>query len=131
MAGMYDAAPHDGGLPELFDSSPDVPVHTSAAAETGFLLGLAALLAAPFAVMHGLVLGVGAVAAFLALVGLGATSRPNVSGRALAPFGLLFALAALVLVGLRYLGVDTTFGDPFVPTIGGWLEDLNSLFPRP
>lgn len=131
MAGMYDAAPHDGGLPELFESSLEVPVHTSAAAELGFLLGLVVLIAAPFSVMHGLVLGAGGVSAVLALVGLGTTSRPNVGGRALAPLGLLFAVVALVLVGLRYLGVDTTFGDPFVPTIGDWLEDLNSLFPRP
>lgn len=131
MSGTSHAAPDDGGLPALFESSPEVPVHTSAAAETGFLLGLFALAAAPFAVMHGLVLGIGSLAVLLAVVGLGITSRPNVGGRALAPFGLVLALIALALVGLRYLGVDTTFGDPLVPTISAWLENLNSLFPRP
>lgn len=131
MAGMYEAAPHDGGLPELFESSPEVPVHTSAAAEVGFLLGLVVVLAAPFSVMHGLVLGAGGVGVVLAVVGLGTTSRPHVGGRALAPVGLVLAVVALILVGLRYLGVDTAFGDPFVPTIGDWLEDLNSLFQKP
>lgn len=90
MATMHGAAPDDDGIQRLFDSSPDVEVHTSAAAEGAFLLGLAALLAAPFAVMQ--------VAA---------------------------------LVRLRYLGLDTGFRDRFVPTMGGWLESLNSRFPHP
>lgn len=131
MTGTFGAAPDGDGLRGLMDSSPEVPVHTSAAAETGFLLGLFALMAAPFGVMHGLVLGVAPVAVLLSLVGLGTTSRPYVGGRSLAPFGLLCALAALTLVGLRYLGVDTTFGDLLVPTINGWLEDLNALLPSP
>lgn len=131
MTGMFDATPDGDGLRALLDSSPEVPVHTSVAAETGFLLGLFSLAAAPFAVMHVLVLGTGSVAVLLSFVGLGATHRPYVGGRSLAPFGLLCALIALVLVGLRYLGLDTTFGDLLTPTITGWLEKLNALLPSP
>jgi len=131
MTATYGAAPDDDGLPALFDGSPEVTAHTSAAAEIAFLLGLVAMAAAPFAVMHVVALGSAAVGALLALVGVAATSRPNVSGRVLAPLGLAFAVAALGLVGLRYLGLDTAFGDPLLPTIGGWLESLNSRFPRP
>jgi hypothetical protein len=119
----------DDDLSALFEGSPDFPVHTSAAAELGLLLGLFAILAAPFSVMHALSLGTAAVAAALGLVGVATTSRPNVAGRALAPLGLGFSLAALALVGLRHLGVDTAFGDELVPTLGAWLDALNSYLP--
>jgi len=131
MATTYGAAPDDDGIQALFNSSPDAESRTSAAAETAFLLGLIALGAAPFAVMHVVALGAAAVAVLLALVGVATTSRPNISGRALAPLGLAFAVAVLVLLGLRYLGLDTAFGDPLVPTLGMWLESLNAHFPRP
>lgn len=131
MATVPGAAPQDDGIQRLFDSSPDVEVHTSAAAGGAFLLGLVGLVAAPFAVMHVVAMGVATVGVVLALVGVATTSRPNVGGRALAPLGLVFAVISLVVVGLRYLGLDTAFGDRFVPTIGGWLEGLNSRFPRP
>lgn len=131
MATTHGAAPDDGGLPALFDSSPDRGVHTSAAAGIGFLLGLVSLVAAPFAVMHAFTLVVAGAAALLSLAGVVTTSRPDVGGRALAPLGLALAVTAGVLVGLRYLGVDTAFGDPLVPTIAGWLDSLNSLLPRP
>lgn len=128
----HAAAPQgEGGLDALLDASPDLGVHTSAAAELGFLLGLAAALAAPFSIMHGLALGFGAVGAAASFVGVVATSRANVAGRALAPWGLLFALAALTVVGVRYLGLDTAFGDTLLPTIGGWLEAINERLPRP
>ena len=39
----------------LFAGSPDLEVHTSAAAETALLVGLVAINAAPFSVMHGAV----------------------------------------------------------------------------
>jgi hypothetical protein len=119
------------GLSALFEASPDPQVHTSAAAELGLLLGLFALLAAPFSVMHALSLGSAVLAAVLAVVGLATTSRPTVAGRALAPVGLSFSLIALGLVGLRYLGVDTAFGDELVPTLGNWLTALNSMLPPP
>ncbi len=128
---MPGAAPEDDGIQRLFEGSPDVEVHTSAAAECAFLLGLFSLAAAPFAVMHVVALGTALVSLLLALVGVATTSRPNVSGRALAPLGLIFAVTALAVLGLRYVGLDTAFGDRFVPTIGDWLESLNSRFPRP
>ena len=127
----YGAAPDDGDLEGLFEASPDPGVHTSAAAETAFLLGLIALLAAPFSVMHTLSLGAAVASAFLAFVGVAMTSRPHVAGRMLAPLGLFLALTALVLVGLRYLGLDTAFGDPLVPTLHEWLVLLNSSIPHP
>lgn len=127
----YGVSPEDDGLGALFDSSPDIGVHTSAAAETGLLLGLLALAAAPFSVMHIVSLAAAAAGFFFSLVGVANTSRPNVAGRALAPIGLLFSFAALVMVGLRYVGLDTAFGDGLLPTIGGWLDDLNARFPRP
>lgn len=127
----YGAAPDEGDLSALFEASPDPEVHTSAAAETAFLLGLIALVAAPFSVMHTLTLGTAVASAFFALVGLAMTSRPHVAGRMLAPLGLFLALGALVLVGLRYLGLDTAFGDPLVPTLHEWLVLLNSFVPLP
>lgn len=125
------ASPRDGGLGALFESSPDRPVHTSVAAETSFLLGLLALVAAPFSLMHSASLVLAGVGAVCGLVGVATTSRPDVAGRGLAPVGLFCSLAVLVLVGLRYLGVDTAFGDDLLPTILGWLEDLNAAFQRP
>lgn len=127
----FGAAPGDGNFQRLFDRARVVETHTSAAAELGFLLGLFAIGAAPFAVMHVVALGLAALGAILAVVGVMATSRPNVSGRMLAPLGLVLALAAAALVGMRYLGVDTAFGDRMMPTITDWLENLNSRFPKP
>lgn len=125
----YGAAPDDGSLQELFEASPDREVHTSAAAEVAFVVGLVSIGAAPFSVTHGLSLAAGVLAAVVGLVGVATTSRPNVAGRMLAPVGLFFALTALVLAGMRYLGVDTAFGDGLVPTPRGWLDSLNSWMP--
>jgi hypothetical protein len=126
----YGASPDDGGLRALLDSSPAPLVHTSVAAEAAFLLGLVALCAAPFSVMHAMSLGVAVAGVFFGLVGMAAASRPNVSGGVLAPVGLLSALAALSVVGLRYLGLDTAVGDELVPTIREWLEALNGYLPK-
>jgi len=127
----FGAAPDDGSFQELFEASPDREVHTSAAAETGFLVGLVAILAAPFSVTYGLSLVTGVLGAAFGLVGVATTSRPNVAGRVLAPFGLFLGMTALAMVGMRYLGVDTAFGDGLVPTIRGWLDALNSRLPLP
>lgn len=127
----HGAAPDDGGIQALFERSPDPGVHTSAAAELGFLCGLVGLVAAPFAVMHAFTIVVAVAGILLSLVGLVATGRPNVGGGALVPLGLALAATAGLLVGLRYLGVDTAFGDALVPTIAGWLDRLNTLLPRP
>lgn len=127
----HGAVPDDGPLSALFDSSPDREVHTSAAAELGLLLGLLSVLAAPFSIMHVLSLGSAAVGGLLALAGVVRTSRPDVAGRALAPLGLALCFVTAVLVGLRYLGLDTAFGDRLVPTIAEWLDNLNAHFPQP
>jgi hypothetical protein len=127
----YGAAPEDGGLQELFEASPDQEVHTSAAAETAFVLGLVALVSAPFSMMHGISFAAGAAGALCGLVGVATTSRPNVAGRMLVPAGLFFSVTALVLIGLRYLNVDTAFGDGLVPTLSDWLDSLNSRLPAP
>jgi drug/metabolite transporter (DMT)-like permease len=128
----YGAAPEEeGGLQALFESSPEPGVHTSAAAELGFLLGLVALAAAPFSMTLGLTLGTGSAAAVMGFIGVVTTSNPYVAGRALAPAGLAFALIALALVGLRYVGLDTAFGDDLIPAIGEWLDMLNTRLPTP
>lgn len=127
----HDVSPDDGGLGALFETSPDRPVHTSAAAEASFVLGLVGLVSVPFSLMHGVSLAAGLAAAVLGLVGVATTSRPAVAGRALAPVGLLAALVVLALVGLRYLGVDTAFGDAMVPGILDFLRDVNDSLPRP
>lgn len=126
----YGTSPEEGGIRALFENSPAVRVHTSASAETAFLLGLIALGAAPFAVTQGVALTAGGLGIFFAVVGVATASRPNVSGGVLAGIGVLLSCAALVLVGLRYVGLDTAFGDGWVPTIRGWLDDLNALLPR-
>lgn len=127
----FGATPEDGGLQGLLAASPDNGVHTSAAAEIAFVLGLVALAAAPFSGTYAFSLAAGALGFVFGFVGLASTSRPNVAGQALAPMGLFLGCVAMVLVGLRYLGVDTAFGDDLVPTLQGWMESLNSRIPRP
>lgn len=114
----------------LFKGTSDKRVHTSAAAELGMLLGLFALLAAPFSVMHTVVLGTAALGFALSFVGMASTSRPHVAGTALVPMGLASSLVALVLVGVRYLGMDTAFGDELLPSLAGWLAEPNSRIPQ-
>jgi hypothetical protein len=126
----YGASSEDSGIQGLLESSPDVRVHTSASAETAFVLGLIALCGAPFSVMHVLTLVLGALGIFFAVVGVATASRPYVAGGGLAGIGVLFSFAALVLVGLRYLGLDTAYGDDWLPTIRNVLDDLNGLIPR-
>lgn len=120
-----------GGFEELFASSPDPRVHTSVAAVAGFVLGLVGLASAPFSLLFALTLVVAGGGALLAMIGVVTSGRPGVAGRALAPVGLLISLAALTLVGLRYAGLDTAVGDAAVPTLLGWLHDLNDWVPSP
>ena len=127
----YGAPPGDGGLDALLESSPDPHAHTSAAAETSFLLGLVAAASAPLLVMHAFALVTGAAAILLGLVGMVRTSRPEIAGTALTPAGLILAVVALITVGLRYLGVDTAYGDDALPTIRSWLDTLNGRLPSP
>jgi hypothetical protein len=121
----------DDSLGGLFEVSPDRPIHTSVAAELSFVLGLVALVAVPFSLMHAASAGVAGLGAVLGVVGMATTSRPDVAGRVLAPLGLFFSLVALTLVGLRYFGLDTAFGDALAPSILSWLEALNEWFPNP
>ena len=85
----------------------------------------------PFALTMALSAGLAAVALVTSIVGMARASRPDVAGGVLAAVGLVLALAALALVGLRYLGIDTAFGDASVPTIRDWLHSLNGLLPSP
>lgn len=121
----------DDGLSGLFEASPDRPIHTSAAAELSFVLGLVSLCAMPFSLMHAASLVTAGLGAVLGVVGMATTSRPDVAGRVLAPLGLFFCLTVLTLVGLRYFGLETAFGDALVPTILSWLDALNGWFPNP
>ncbi len=121
----------DDGLSGLFEASPDRPIHTSAAAELSFVLGLVSLFAMPFSLMHAASVVTAGLGAVLGVVGMATTSRPDVAGRVLAPLGLFFCLTVLTLVGLRYFGLETAFGDALVPTFLSWLEGLNAWFPNP
>ena len=85
----------------------------------------------PFSLMHAASVVTAGLGAVLGVVGVATTSRPDVAGRVLAPLGLFFCLTVLTLVGLRYFGLDTAFGDTLVPTILSWLESLNASFPNP
>ncbi len=91
-----------------------------------FLAGLVAAFTAPFTAVRALSLIAGVIALAFVLVGMAATSRPHVAGRALVPAGLMLALASLVMIGMGYAGYDTAFGDAAVPTLSGWLADLQS-----
>jgi hypothetical protein len=121
----------EDALGALFDSSPARDVHTSAAAGTAFLAGLVAALAAPFSLMLAVCLGIAVLALVTSVVGLARSSRPAVAGGLLASVGLVLGLLALTLVGLRYLGIETAFGDALVPTLTEWLTTLNGLVPAP
>ena len=119
----------DDALGALFDSSPARTVKTSAAAETAFVVGVFALLATPFSLMAALCLGLAAVGLVTAVLGMARASRRGTSGGVLAAVGLVSSLAAAAVIGLRYLGIDTAFGDAMVPTLADWLRSLNDLLP--
>jgi hypothetical protein len=120
-----------GELGTLFDSSPARAVHTSGAAVTAFVLGLFSILAVPFSLWMTFSAGLAAVALVASIIGLARASRPDVAGGLLASLGLVLALGTLALVGLRYLGIDTAFGDGSEATIRDGLDWLNGLLPKP
>lgn len=133
MTLAYDAAAEDespGALGTLFDSSPAPDVQTSAAAETGFVLGLLAVLAVPFSLTAGLSVVLAAVAVVTSIVGLARASRLRFTGSVLASVGLVLALAALAIVALRYAGVDTAVGDDLASPLHDALSALNDLLPK-
>jgi hypothetical protein len=118
-------------LGTLFDSSPARSVQTSAAAVTGFVLGLLAAATVPFSLTLAASTAMAVVALVASIVGMARASRPTVAGGLLASVGLVLALASLALFGLRYLGLDTTFGDGLVPALHDGLAWLNGLLPSP
>lgn len=120
-----------GALGTLFETSPAYDVQTSAAAETAFVLGLLAALTVPFSLTMALSVAMAGVALVSSIVGLARASKPRFTGGVLSSLGLVLALLSLALVGLRYLGLETTFGDDFVPTLRDWLVSLNGLLPTP
>jgi len=120
-----------GTLGALFDNSPARKVHTSAAAEIGFVAGLLALLAMPFSLTMALCLGLSAVGLVTSVVGMARASRTDVAGGLLASVGVVLSLATSAVVGMRYLGIDTALGDSLVPALEDSLRSLNTLFPKP
>lgn len=120
-----------GAFGALFDSSPARSVQTSLAAVTGFVLGLLAVLAVPFPLMMVLSGALAAVALVASVIGMARASRADVAGGLLASIGLVLALATMALIGLRYVGIDTAFGDALVPTLVDWMDALNLLLPTP
>jgi hypothetical protein len=120
-----------GALGTLFESSPARSVQTSAAALTAFVLGLLAVLAVPFSLTMALCVGLAAVALVSSVVGMARASKPGIAGGLLASVGMVLSLVTLALVGLRYLGLDTAFGDGLAPTFTDWLDALNTLLPTP
>jgi hypothetical protein len=121
----------DGALGALFESSPDLGVSTSAAAVVAFLAGLSAILTAPFSLTMALSIGLAAVALVTSVVGLARASKATVAGGLLASLALVLSLATAALIGLRYAGIDTAFGDGAQPTLTDWLAALNDLVPAP
>jgi hypothetical protein len=115
----------------LFDHSPARHVQTSAAAEVAFLCALVALMASPFSLMMAVCVGLAAVGVVLGILGMARASRPDAAGGLLAALGLVLSLATLAVVGLRYAGIDTAFGDGLLPSLADGLRTLNDLLPRP
>ena len=103
----------------------------SVAAESAFLLGLAALLTAPFSALFAVTVVLALAATGLGIIGMITTRDPDLAGSALAPLGMMIGLVAAGLVGLRYLGLDTAFGDDFAPWFWQTLQTLNGHLPQP
>lgn len=120
-----------GHLGELFERSPVDPAHTAPAAEIAFLLGLVALGTAPFSLTYGLCAMVAGLCVVSSVVGLAQASRDGAAGTVLAATGLVLSLAALTILGLRFTGLDTAFGDAWLPHLHTGLEKLTDLVPTP
>ena len=114
------------GLSELFDASPAAEARTSAAAVLAFVAAVGALLTAPFSTTFALSFGLACLGVLAGLVGLVVTSRPDRTGSALAPWALVGSLIALALLGLRYTGLDTAFGDRLAPGLLALLRNANA-----
>jgi hypothetical protein len=118
-------------LQALFDDSPAPRARTSMVAVSALFCGLGAILTAPFSILLGLAMLLGLVAMFSGMVGLVTTHRPDVAGSALTAFGICLGVLAIALVGVRYLGLDSAFGDAVVPWIAEHLHQWNTRLPQP
>jgi hypothetical protein len=100
-------------------------------AVTALFCGLGAILTVPFSILLGLAMLLGLVAMFSGMVGLVTTHRSDVAGSALTAFGMCLGVLTLALIGIRYLGLDTAFGDAVVPWIAEQLHQWNTRLPQP
>ncbi len=130
MAGLGRPA-DEVGLSTLMASSTDSRAHMSAAAEGTFLLGVLSLVTAGFSALLGVTIASAGVAVLLGVVGMITTRDRDTAGGALSAVGLFAALAATVVVSLRYLGLDTAYGDAVAPWLWEQLQWLNSRLPQP
>lgn len=127
----YSGSQGEVGLDALIESSPASRVRMSMAAEAALICGLGAALTATFSILFGVALALGALAMLAGMVGLVTTRSPEVAGSALNVLGLLLALVAVALVGVRYVGIDTTVGDPLLPWLADQLHHWNAKLPQP
>jgi hypothetical protein len=131
MAAFEGSSGGDVELQALIEGSPAPRAHTSVAAETALVCGLGAVLTAPFSILFGVAVVLGLVAMFSGMIGLVTTHLPDVAGSALSAFGTCFGALAIALVGVRYVGVDSAFGDAVVPWIAEQLHHWNTWLPQP
>jgi hypothetical protein len=121
----------EADLGELFERSPADGAHTASAAAISLVLGLVAMVTVPFTVTYGLSVMVAGLCVVTSVVGLAQASRHGVAGTVLAASGLVLSLTALALVGLRFVGLDTAFGDGILPDLRSVLDALTALVPSP
>lgn len=114
-------------LAVLFAASPERDVRVSASAECAFIASLVCLMCAPFTAGRAIAVVAGAIALVFLVVGMAMTSRSYVAGRGLVATGLALTLVGAALVALAYAGFDTAFGDPLLPTLHAWQNDLRTL----
>jgi hypothetical protein len=131
MAAFGGTSGDDVDLQALLDGSAVPHAHVSVAAETALICGLGAVLAAPFSILFGVAMVLGSVAVVSGMVGWVTTHDPDLAGSALTAFGICFGALAIALVGVRYLGLDSAFGDAIVPWIANQLHRWNTLLPQP
>jgi hypothetical protein len=112
-------------------TSPESRAHMSAAAEATFLLGVGALVSACFSALLVVTMACAGVAVVFGVVGMITTRDRDTAGGALSAVGLFAGLAAAALVALRYLGLDTAYGDVVAPWLWEQLQVLNSRLPQP
>lgn len=120
-----------GPLDRLIDVSPPDPAHAAPAAVLALVLGLVALGTAPFTMTYGLCVMVAGLCVVASVIGLAQASRPGAAGTALAGAALVFSMAAIAMLALRFTGLDTAFGDGLLPDIRSTLQSLTDLVPSP